>query len=382
MNKTVFHFAAWYPHKFDSMFGLFVKRHLETISDSINTALIFILFTKDVKSKQIEINTENNIYTIRIFLPISKFEIPFFTKIFKQLKFFYYQYKAYKIAKQKFGKPQYIHVHILTRTSIIPFLLSKKLNIPLIITEHWSRYYDENYSYKGILRKTITEYIVKRAKYITVVSEALKEAMLNRKILGNYLILPNYINTEVFKPLPINKPNKKIITNITCFEDKSKNISGIIKAISLLSIDRNDFELHFVGTGEDFDFLKNLSDELALTDKYIFFKGLMQVEELVNQINKSHVSLLFSNYETFGIVAYESIACGVHVISTDVAGLKYNIKSEYITFVEKNNITSLKNAISKSLDTEYCIDRQAMHKEINKSFSENKIKSILQDIYK
>ena len=47
---------------------------------------------------------------------------------------------------EKYGKPDIIHFHSMISIGAVPELLSKKYNIPIVITEHYSGYALKNIS--------------------------------------------------------------------------------------------------------------------------------------------------------------------------------------------------------------------------------------------
>lgn len=110
----------------------------------------------------------------------------------------------------------------------------KKLHhIPYLITEHWSRYLPGN-DFNGVIRKFVTRKVVKEAAMITTVTKNLGNAMKNHKLLNdNYKILPNVVDTNMFVPSKHDNKTVKII-HISCFENKSKNISGLLDALKSL----------------------------------------------------------------------------------------------------------------------------------------------------
>jgi hypothetical protein len=75
------------------------------------------------------------------------------------------------------GKPELIHAHVLTRTALLAWYFGRMWHVPYLITEHWSRYYPENFQFKGRLRKLLTRFAVRHAAKTTVVSDRLAKSM-------------------------------------------------------------------------------------------------------------------------------------------------------------------------------------------------------------
>jgi D-inositol-3-phosphate glycosyltransferase len=103
--------------------------------------------------------------------------------------------------------------------------------------------------------------------------------------------------------------------------------------------------------------LKNLSHEMGIADK-IDFRGMIKHAEMPLYYNAADVCVVPSYYESFGLVALESLACGTPVVATDVGDLKNIIRNGetgYIT--ESNNPQELAVKIAGVLSGPALIDK-------------------------
>jgi glycosyltransferase involved in cell wall biosynthesis len=220
-----------------------------------------------------------------------------------------------------------------------------------VITEHWSRYLPSRNEYKGILRKALTWLVVRKSEGIVTVSQALKTAMVKCGLdHKNFCVIHNSVDTSTFKPGIRERHPKKVFSHISCFDNAAKNISGIIKAVKVLSETRNDFELHLIGGGPDFDRMEALSNSLGLNGNFVFYKGLLEGQDLVKAYQNSLFTVLFSNYENMPVVVAESFACGVPVIATQVGGLPEIVNASNGILVEKGDELELAEALNSMLN--------------------------------
>jgi glycosyltransferase involved in cell wall biosynthesis len=342
--------SAWYPNRYDPMPGLFVKQHAEAVSSIHHVAALYV-HACNIKDIEIEQEIINNVLTTVVYYPQRKW-LP--AKIFKYFKAYY---TGFKRTTSHFGKPDLIHVNILTRCGVVGLLLKIFYKIPYVITEHWTRYLSVNNSYSGFTRKIITKLVVKKSNGIVTVSNDLKKAM-QRHALSHSLfeVIPNSVDTSVFIPAANNINEKKIFTHISCFFDSAKNISGMITAVNLLSEERHDFEFHLVGEGPDYEDIVNLSNSLELTNRFVFFEGLKEGGDLVKAYQRSLFTVLFSNYENMPVVIAESFACGIPVIATRVGGIPEVVNKTNGILVESGNINELLNALNYMLDHYHSFD--------------------------
>jgi hypothetical protein len=80
-------------------------------------------------------------------------------------------------ALYKNGKADIIHLHVIWPAAVALLPMLEKMNLPLIISEHWSGYLPEDGNYKGIIQKNISKRIAEEASHITVVSQRMADAM-------------------------------------------------------------------------------------------------------------------------------------------------------------------------------------------------------------
>jgi len=106
--------------------------------------------------------------------------------------------------------------------------------------------------------------------------------------------------------------------------DPLKGIDKLIQAIPYLqNIQR--LKLVVIGGGEnsqrEIEQLQKLACKLNIQDS-VTFLGLIKHEQLPYFYSAADVCVVPSYYESFGLVALESLACGTLVVATDVGNLK------------------------------------------------------------
>lgn len=376
--------SAWYPTKYDSMLGLFVKIHAKAVSKFCDVSVIYMHADQTLKKNEylIKSATDAGFREILVYYKKATCAIPFLSQLIKAHRLLKAFSKGYGFLLKDSGAPDLVHVNILTRAAIPAFRLKRKCNIPYIITEHWSRYLPSVNTFRGCVRKWLTKWIVRKADAVTTVNEDLKDAMIRHKLKNeHYSIVPNVVDTDLFKIMPMQDRSIKTFIHISCFEDKSKNISGIIRAVARLSEERTDFRVFLVGDGADFNSMKQLSDRYNLTDRIIFFKGLLENEALNDMVNQSDATILFSNYETFGIVLFESMACGVPVISTKTGLIRNIYQSEMGFLVDVGDEDQLVNAMKAFLDGHFVTDREKLRSFVSEKYSAEAVGKMFYDIY-
>ena len=378
-RKHIVFLARWYPHRYDPMFGLFVQRHAEAAALFNDITAIYChacerqqdnKTTRQQASKfEIVRTLENNVDTIRVYYKKPK------NKILSLIRFYRANMKALKLCK----KPNMIHVHILTRLGIIAWIQKLLHKTPYIITEHWSRYLPGN-DFGGFLRKMFTKIVVRNAVTVTTVTENLAIAMKNHGLKNdNYVVLPNVVNLDMFHISERDNTPCKII-HISCFEDKSKNISGLLESLKIIDEKGIDFQCTLIGEGMDLELMKEKAQNLQLINK-VSFTGLMEGQKLADELSSGDFLVLSSNYENMPVVILEALASGLPVVSTNVGGIKEMIDESKGILVEPRNKEALADAMIKMIETYKSYDANHLRNSVIEKYGYESVGRFLSGLY-
>ena len=395
-RKHIVFLARWYPHRYDPMFGLFVQRHAEAAALFNDITIIYcqqtcrdasitpekneqyVIDTSNHKKFEIVRTLENNVDTIRVYYKKPK------NKILSLIRFYRANMMALKIGRDngrdKSRPYDLIHVHILTRLGVIAWIQKLLHKTPYIITEHWSRYLPGN-DFNGFLRKFFTKIIVRNAKLVTTVTENLANAMKAHGLKNdNYVTLPNVVNLDMFHISEKSNNPCKII-HISCFEDKSKNISGLLESLKIVDEKGIDFQCTLIGEGMDFEMMKQKAESLQLINK-VSFTGLLEGQALADELASGDFLVLSSNYENMPVVILEALASGLPVVSTNVGGIKEMIDDTKGILVEPRNQETLAEAIIKMIETYKNYDANYLRNSVIEKYGYESVGRFLDKMYK
>ncbi|MCM8809353.1 MAG: glycosyltransferase family 4 protein [Candidatus Omnitrophica bacterium] len=166
------------------------------------------------------------------------------------------------------------------------------------------------------------------------------------------LILPNGIDTELFKPL---QPATKLKEFLEIDEEKIlitvcrlvgwKGVQYGVKALKILLEKGYKIKYLIIGEGEYRRNLEKLVKDLEIREKVLFL-GNIENSQLPKYYSLAHIAIFPSIAdETFGISIGEAMACGVPVISTKVGGIPEVVGDAGILVNPKDE-----NAIAQSLE--------------------------------
>lgn len=380
-SLTVLFLSQWYPHRNDQMFGLFVQKHAEAASLFCLVKVLYVQSDASITDFETEIKEQNNLSEIIVYYPVISNSI--FSKIYNSINYTIAYWKGFRILHSENFTPDIIHANILTRTAVVAYIFKLLKGTPYVITEHWSRYLPARDSFKGTLRKLITRSVVRNASAVLPVSENLKQAMQHHELHNNnYMQINNVVNNCFFENNIIDIRDKKRIIHISCFDEEAKNIKGILRATLELCKLRQDFELVLIGTGADFQSVKQYADNLNFPENKVYFLGEKTPKEVANWMQNSDFCILFSNFENAPVVISESLACGKPVIATKVGGVSELIDDSNGILIDARDEKELSNKMNHMLDYFQNYDRTLIKSLAIDKFSYSSVGQQLSSIYK
>lgn len=184
-------------------------------------------------------------------------------------------------------------------------------------------------------------------------------------------VIPNWIDTDLFKPMPVEKQPRTI-----CFVgrlEEQKNVGALIEAMNGV-----DGTLVIYGDGS----LKKAFEELARALHVdVKFRGHIANEKLPVALSACTIFVLPSLYEGNPKVLLEAMACGLPVVGTNVEGIASIIQHEKTGLLCNTQSNAIRQAIKKLLGDPglrsrlgaaaresiiaSCSLEQAIHKEVS-----------------
>lgn len=259
-------------------------------------------------------------------------------------------------------------------SGIIGVEIKKKFHIPLVMTFHTlglmknlvARSEEERESNERIETELN---LVKESDLILATSETDCEYIqyLYEGDPKKIKVLTPGVNLDLFKPMDKiaakkaigAKRDEKMIVFVGRIEPL-KGIDVLLYALKILRGTHPDVHVCVWIVGGDISHdadewppeLKKLSEirEILGIHNSVKFVGRKEPEELPKYYNAADLMVMPSHYESFGITAVESMACGTPVITTDVTGVSRLIdKKHSILITSANNPIGLAQRIGTLL---------------------------------
>ena len=335
---------GWYPSAAKPVAGVSVKEHAKAVALYHDVTILYATFGTNHsirKPFQVSDQIEDGIRTVRV---VCQWKVP----VINLLLYYWSIFICFRKLVKEGWKPDIIHAHAFW-AGLPAWLLSRVFNVPFIITERWSGFVIGGLS--GYERRT-ARFSMNRAALILPVSNSLGEAIKSYGITSKFQIVPNVVDTKVFRPLsPQNKwkrgESKKLL--LVAGLRPIKGIPCLLEALRKLSDKRDDFVLDIVGDGVCRKEYEMLVKQLGLEEK-VNFHGYKPKEEVAEFMRNCDFYVQPSLWETFAIPCIEAMACGKPVIASNVAGPNETITPDTGILVPPGDTKALFEAIEYMLD--------------------------------
>lgn len=374
---------SWYSSSRNKIHGSFFKEQFkalannnEKITVAYNEIWPITMFGKIHENRGINFSIEDNLRTYRYkdynYLPKTQLMFKSFNRRMDKL----YQ----EIVKNE-GKVDVIHAHSAFWGGIAATFISKKYNIPLVLTEHSSLKYAK-YS-KESYKKYIYE-AYENADYLIAVGNGLKKELqeyVNRPIE----VIHNMVDLNLFYiDENTEDKNSKISGEFKFFScaflEEGKGMECLIKAFA--EAFRNEkVTLRIGGDGSIKLSLQKLIEKLSMENQ-IKLLGTLSREEVSKEMRTCDAFALASEHETFGVVYIEALACGKPVIGVYNGGAEDIIREDNGIIAKKNDVADLAKALIRIKGNYEIYDKYEIREKIILSYSEKVLVERLKGVYK
>ncbi|MBI4331809.1 MAG: glycosyltransferase [Chloroflexi bacterium] len=242
-----------------------------------------------------------------------------------------------RFAMEENARYHLVHSHYWL-SGLVGVELTRQWRIPHVAMLHTSARAKNIYVGAGAepeVRQRAEENVLESAEMIiaSTVSEKLDLIWLYKVKDRKIAIVPCGVDLELFLPRARSEARQALglkggpLLLYVGRIERGKGIESLVRAMALLG--ETSARLIIVGgDGSDkrkLGELRQLAQKLGIAER-IDFRGVVPHEELPLYYASADVCLLPSRYETFGMVALESLACGTPVIASRVGAMAQVIR--------------------------------------------------------
>mgnify|MGYP003665501176 FL=1 len=370
MNKKlhILFLCGWYPSRVLPTNGDFIERHAKAVSKKHKVTVLHIITDKNLKNDLEVISEEKNNITTNIAY-ISNTKNP----LKKALLFRKALFTLLKLT----GNFDVVHLNEIYPFGFFSLYLKWFQQKPFIISEHFTGYHLPQAKTLSFTEKNISRIITKNATFVCPVSNNLKDAMLNLNYKGNYVRVPNVVDTSLFYPLE-KEISTFTITHVSNMLNTHKNVEGLLNVVKKLEDKIDNFKVKLIG--ENANKYIEYANKNNLDISNIEFINQIPHLAVVSELQNSNLFVLFSNYENLPCVILESFSCGIPVISTNVGGINEFFPKDFGFLIPAKDENALLENILKVYKN-FKTDKTKMHNYVVENFSEDKIVSNFENLY-
>lgn len=262
-----------------------------------------------------------------------------------------------------------LHTHTKFSLANYAIKLSKTYNLPIITTCHTNYIMQYKNQLKcPIIYKPLLRYVVKtinKMDEVVTVSNFMRNQLKSIGVTKPITVIPNGTDlvdiTPTEKELSITKEKYNLTNTSNIFIyvgrlSETKNLSFLLKSISLVKSKLPNFKLVLVGAGNKNKYIK-LAKKLNILDNLVFTGNINNRMELASLYNISKLNLFPSVGDSFGLTIIESATQ-----NTPSVVIKNTAPSERIInfingFVSKLTIEDYSKTILDAIASEIILSR-------------------------
>ncbi|MEJ5239536.1 MAG: glycosyltransferase, partial [Limisphaera sp.] len=194
----VLHIAAWYPTPSNPVAGIFIREHVKATALFNDVAVVYAESCRRLGFKpRINESVEEGILTLRVLyprLPVPKGRFASYALSIEA---------AYRHLKTRGFSPHIIHAHVWPAAAAAVFTARIHAK-PLLLSEHSSEFPRKVQKPRN---RRIAAAVFRRCHLVCPVSEYLASFLRELAPSAKITIVPNVIDTTLFRPDPASPPN-------------------------------------------------------------------------------------------------------------------------------------------------------------------------------
>ncbi len=286
------------------------------------------------------------------------------------------QEKVFLSILKYWGKPDVIYAHYLYNIAFATEL-KERYGIPLVGIEHWS---ELTKSELPPLLRIWGETAYGKADRILAVSESLR-SHIKRHFGQESTVVYDMLGVEfVSAPIPNHSLNGNFnfvavgsLVQIKCYDI-------LIEAFRKSGLSQFGCKVIIVGAGQEYAKLKRQIQHTNLQDS-VSLVGRKNKEEIISILAKSHVFILSSRAETFGVACIEALSQGLPCIATACGGPEEFINDSNGLLIQANDVAALATAMKTMYENYSHYDCAAIATDTRHRFGPQTIAKQLTEIF-
>lgn len=380
--RSVLFLPKWYPDRYDAQFGVFLQKHARAIARHTRVFVLYLNPDSTMNSKfDLIRNDEGDLTELIVYYKECTTGGPVIKKLCNLWRYLLAARKGLRLAKDEIGRPDIVHVNIMSRPAALAYWLKVSSGIPYVITEEWTGYGSNAFARKPWIEKAGARFLAARANSILTVSRSLWEHMVRHGLKNNYHIIGNIIEDVALRPNPYNDGIIRIL-NISDHVDWKKGITDIIRVFAEIAPAHPHIELHLIGDGPDHELIKQVAMETGLAGGRIKIYGRKFNDFVYEIMPEIDFLIVNSTFETFSVATAEALVNGKPVIVTRCGGPEEFVTPDVGYVIDHSSPDQLKQAMLDMLANINDFDPVKLSEYAKSRFSYARVGQRIMNIYR
>ena len=369
----------WYPGRHDPQLGDFLRKQAMGVAHVAQVSVLYICGTKGAQALDLdELHQEDGLWELRCYYPASEHSFTPWRVVINAMRHARRAHRGWRRVRAERGTPDLVHVHILNRPALLGLWLKWRYDIPYLVSEQSSEYMDGTFSRKNGASRWISRWLIARSAGMTAVSAHLGEQLKALGLVQRFDVVPNVIpGTD--RPLPPKGTAGHFLV-VADLVDRTKNVSGVLRALAILRDQHPTARLSIIGDGPDRALLEQLCSGLDLTAR-VEFLGRLANSKVLDHMARAGAVIINSNVETFSVVTGEALAQGKPVIATRCGGPAAFVNAHNGLLIPVGDDQALANAMDQLIRSWADVEPVTIRASVHDRFSPQAVGSAFLKIY-
>lgn len=284
--------------------------------------------------------------------------------------------RNFRLATERFGKIDLIHAHVSYPAGYVASILAKEFGIPYVLTEHMSPF-----PFPSLIRGGEPLPEIGLAFNNAAAAIAVSPSLAQRIAGFGYdlpRVIPNVVDERRFfggKP-----SSEKFVFFTLCGLTHQKGVDHLLEAIALWRPPADRFEFRIGGDGPMRAAYQAMAERLEIADRVLWL-GAVSPLDSPRLFRESHIYVMPSRHETFGVVYAEAIASGKPFIGTRCGGPEFIVNDSNGVLVEVGDINALAGAMQSMARDWHRYDPRVIRQDFEQRFSRRAVVDQLVSLY-
>ncbi len=364
-NPHILVIPKWWPNARDPQLGDFIRKQVQALAQFTKVTVLLVESDAE-RSPYTEHIEADGLHVVRSRYKACRSRLAPWRKAVNLMRYRHAAMAGWRMVIAHRDLPALVHVHILVRPALIAWWLKWRYGIPYVLSEQSSGYLDGTYQRRGALFHQVNRKLFRDAAKITAVSAWLGDQLVKLGLCDQYEVVPNVI-PGLERPLPTPGAVGQFMV-VADLVDRTKNVSGVIRALAQVVAIGADAHLTLIGDGPDRQSLQALAQQEGVADR-ITFLGRLPNTGVLDHMAHTGTVIINSNVETFSVVTGEALAQGKPVIATRCGGPQGFVKPENGLLIPVGDTTALAKAMRTIMDHPKMYDPVRIRASVHASFS-------------